>query len=169
MRRQRFKEQGPESFFGRLVYDRIVPAQGRVPLKGDSGNPASGCEVAQYDEGTIGYREGYHLATATTEERWFPARANRSLCHLEVDVHATQFSALATRGQQGRKRIGYVAKVPAARHGTHCQSERAGSSGDLRRNPSLRQAGLRFHSQDLLDSSREGTMRTQSKIGAESP
>jgi len=140
-----------------------VAAQGSVLLEGDFGYPASGCEVTQYDEGSVGYRDGYHLATATTEERWVPGRAVGSLCDVEVEVHATQFSVLAGRGQQGRKRIGYVANIPPARHGTPCQSERAGSNGELRRNPSLRQAGLRFHSQDLLDSSPEGTMRTGSR------
>lgn len=72
-----------------------VATQGRALLEDDFSDPASGWEVGQYDEGSVGYREGYYFVTSSQENMRMWGVANQSFSDVEVEVDATQFSGPA--------------------------------------------------------------------------
>ncbi len=74
---------------------RTVAAQGRVLLEDDFSNPSSGWEVGQYDEGRVGYADGYYFVTSAQENMRMWGVANRSFSDTVVEVDATQFSGPA--------------------------------------------------------------------------
>jgi len=80
---------------GQPTPTRTVAAQGRVLLEDDFSDPSSGWEVGDYDEGSVGYRDGYYFVTSAQENMRMWGVANRSFGDAVVEVETTQFSGPA--------------------------------------------------------------------------
>ncbi|MDH4209035.1 MAG: hypothetical protein OEV76_09175, partial [Anaerolineae bacterium] len=72
-----------------------VGTQGPVLFEDDFSNPSSGWEVGQYNEGSVGYRDGYYFVTSVQESMRMWGIANQSFSDVDVEVDATQFSGPA--------------------------------------------------------------------------
>jgi hypothetical protein len=78
---------------GQPTPTRTVAAQGGVLFDDDFGSSSSGWEVGDYNEGSVGYRDGYYFVSATAQNMWMCGVANRTFGDVEVEVETTQLSA----------------------------------------------------------------------------
>jgi predicted nucleic acid-binding Zn ribbon protein len=56
----------------------------------DFSDASSGWETGQYEEGSVGYVDGYYSVSATSQGMWMWGVANRSFSDVEIEVDATQ-------------------------------------------------------------------------------
>jgi hypothetical protein len=71
----------------------VVSGPGALLLEDDFSNPASGWEAGSYDEGQVGYADGYYYVISSQEDKVMWGVANRSFGDVDIVVEATQFSA----------------------------------------------------------------------------
>jgi hypothetical protein len=68
-----------------------APSTGpEVLWQDDFSDAGSGWEIGQYDEGSVGYIDGYYSVSASTQGKWMWGVANRSFSDVEMEVEATQ-------------------------------------------------------------------------------
>jgi hypothetical protein len=70
-----------------------APTPDNVIFQDDFGDSGSGWEVGDYDEGSVGYKDGAYFVTATITDYMMWGVANRSFDNLVIEVDATQVSA----------------------------------------------------------------------------
>ncbi len=71
----------------------VAPPPSNVLLQDDFSDPASGWEVGDYQEGSVGYKDGSYFVISTTNGSTMWGVANRSFTDTSVEVDATQISA----------------------------------------------------------------------------
>ena len=76
-----------------FVVDRETASP--ILYQDDFSDPGSGWEVGDYDDGSVGYRDGAYFVTSTTNEKVMWGLATRSFSDLILEVDATQVSAPA--------------------------------------------------------------------------
>jgi hypothetical protein len=80
-----------------LVVTASFPVGGLAPVlfEDDFSNPGSGWEVGDYNDGSVGYRDGVYFVTSTFEDKYIWGVANQFFSDIVIDVDATQISAPA--------------------------------------------------------------------------
>lgn len=69
------------------------PPAGGVLLQDDFSDPNSGWEVGDYDDGSVGYGDGYYFVTATRDDGAMWGLAYQDFTDVVIDVDATQVEA----------------------------------------------------------------------------
>ena len=86
-----------------------------VLFQDDFSDTASGWEVGQYDDGDVGYGDGYYFVTSTRRGGAMWGVANRSFTDTIIDVDATQVRAPANNNNA---------------YGVKCRVQPGGTGGD---------------------------------------
>ena len=71
----------------------VAPPPSNVLMQDDFSDPSSGWEVGDYQEGSVGYKDGSYFVISTTNGSTMWGVANRSFTDTSVEVDATQISA----------------------------------------------------------------------------
>ena len=96
------EEQETEIHFDNLVVrpgreggEVQPPASGNVLMQDDFSDPNSGWEVGDYEDGSVGYGDGYYFVTATRDDGAMWGVAYQDFTDVTVEVDATQVQAPA--------------------------------------------------------------------------
>jgi flagellar basal body rod protein FlgG len=69
------------------------PGPAGLLFEDDFSDPASGWEVGDYNEGKVGYADGYYYVISSSQNNVMWGVAHRSFGDVDIEVEATQFSA----------------------------------------------------------------------------
>lgn len=72
-----------------------LPQPGEMLFEDDFGDPASGWEVEQFDDGSVGYRDGRYFVISARQATAVWGQANRNLGDIIIEVDAIQVGAPA--------------------------------------------------------------------------
>lgn len=86
-----------------------------VLFQDDFSDPGSGWEVGQYEDGDVGYGDGYYFVTSTRRGGAMWGVAYRNFTNTVIDVDATQVSAPANNNNA---------------YGVKCRVQSSGTGGD---------------------------------------